>query len=181
MLLLYIFILVMIFSAVPLLISMTKKASEGATMKRAIEQRGGKFIPTHAIWYMGEVNSERCDFHVVFDNRVISVKVISLLSSNVLLNFIDKENYGIKTLSAKLTENKDSVIYENKKKKPYDFKHGLKPEYSKLPHASVILLNEPRPLRISRATDDGIIDLHTGDQTGEGELYTTHSFIELFK
>ena len=179
MLFLYIFALVMIFSSVPLLITVTKKASEGATMRRAVEQAGGKFIPTHIFWYVGTVEKSKCDFHVIYDGRVISVKVISLMSSRVFLNFIDKTSYEIKALGKTDSLNNPNVSYSKKKKKPYDFKYKLPEEYEKLPKARVILMNSPLPARITRGVERQ--DLKRGDSTGEGEPYETHDFIELFR
>lgn len=181
MLLLYIFVLVMIFSSLPLLVTVTKKASEGATMRRAIEQAGGKFIPTHTFWYVGSVEKEKCDFHVLYDGRIISVKVISLMSSRVFLNFVDKSTYEIKTLGKTDSLSNPDVSYSKKKKKPYDFKYKLPSEYEKLPRARVILMNSPLPARITKTRGGERAELKRGDNTGEGELYETHDFIELFR
>lgn len=181
MLLIYIFILVMIFSSVPLLITITKKASEGATMRRAIEQAGGKFIPTHLFWYVGTVEKASCDFHVLYDGRIISVKVVSLLSPRVFLSFKDSTSYEIKTFSKNESINEANVTYTKKNKRPYDFKKGLSEEYKSLPQAHVILLNTPLPARISRTVDGEKVALNCGDNTGEGELYEVHDFIELFR
>lgn len=181
MLFLYIFVLVMIFSSVPLLITITKKASEGAAMRRAIEQAGGKFIPTHIFWYVSAPEKSKCDFHVLFDGRIISAKVISLMSSRVFLNFIDKCSYEIKALGKSESLNSPSVTYSKKKKKPYDFKYKLPEEYKALPQARVILMNAPLPARITRTKGGDRVELKRGDSTGEGELYETHDFIELFR
>ena len=181
MLLIYIFIIVMIFSAVPPLILMTKKASEGATMKRAIERAGGKFIPTNSLWYMGSINKEKCDFHVVLDNKVISVKVISLFSSNTVINFIDESSYGICVLDPKKKNNPGIYSFKKKTKKKYDFSYALPEKYAKLPKASVLLMNTPNPLKIFKADDKGRHELSVSDRAPEGEIYTTYSFIQLFK
>ena len=181
MLFFYIFALVMIFSLVPVLIMMTKKASEGATMRRAIEQAGGKFIPAHTFWYVSTVEKSNCDFHVLYDGRIISVKVISVFSSRTFVNFVDKNTYEIKVLSKSESLNSPSVTYSKKKKKPYNFKYKLPEEYSKLPQARILLMNTPLPARITRTVDGERVDLGRGDRTGEGELYETHDFIELFK
>ena len=181
MLLLYIFILVMIFSSVPLLILITKKASEGATMRRAIEQAGGKFIPARLFWYVGSLESAKCDFHVLYDGKIISAKVISLMSSRVFLNFVDKTSYEIKTFGKTDSLNVTGVDYAKKKKKAYDFKYKLPEEYKKLPQARVMLMNAPLPARISKTVNGERIILSRGDNTGEGELYETHDFIELFR
>ncbi len=181
MLLIYIFILVMIFSSVPLLITITKKASEGAAMRRAIEQAGGKFIPTHLFWYVGSVEKSKCDFHVLYDGRLISVKVISLLSSRVLLNFISPSEYEIKTVGKSESINDTNVTYNKKNKKPYDFKVGIPEELRSLPQARVILMNTPLPARITKTVNSQRTELSTGANTGEGELYELHDFIELFR
>lgn len=181
MLLLYIFILVMIFSSVPLLVLITKKASEGATMRRAIEQAGGKFIPTHVFWYVGTVESEKCDFHVLYDGKIISAKVISLMSSRVFLNFIDKTSFEIKTFGKTESLNVTDVNYSKKKKKAYNFKYKLPEEYSKLPQARVVLMNAPLPAKITKTVNGERVELARGNNTGEGELYETHDFIELFR
>lgn len=181
MLFLYIFALVMLFSSVPLLIIVTKKASEGATMRRAIEQAGGKFIPTRMFWYIGYLESPKCDFHVVYDGRIISAKVISLMSSRVFLNFIDKTSFEIKTLSKSESLNVTTVNYSKKKKKAYDFKYKLPEEYAKLPQARIMLMNAPLPAKITKTVNGERVTLVRGDNTGEGELYETHDFIELFR
>ena len=181
MLLLYIFIIVMLFSSVPFLIAITKKASEGATMLRAIEQAGGKFIPTHTFWYLGAIEKSKCDFHVIYDGRIISAKVISLFSSRVFINFIDSTSYEIKTFGKNESVNVTKVNYLKKSKKAYDFKYKIPDEYKSLPHARVILLNNPIPSRITKTKDDSRIGISIGDNTGEGELYELHDFIGLFR
>ena len=181
MLLLYIFIMVMIFSSAPMIIKITKKASHGATLKRSIEQAGGKFIPTNAFWYMGSIDGKKCDFHVVFDKRLISVKVIGLLASNTLISFVDKCSYEIKTLNSQSQVDKNSVSYSKKKKKPYDFKFGIPEEYKKLPQARIIMTTPPAPIRVSLTDGAGRTDISVGDKTPEGEYYTADAFAELFK
>lgn len=181
MLLLYIFILVMIFSAIPLVGVMTKRASAAATMKRALEKQGCRVIPTRAFWYMGTVDGKKCDLHVYYDGRVISVKTVGFFTKNVILNFIDKTSYSIKELKGGKTYDPDKLRYKIKKKSPYDFSASLPDELSGKKHARVILVFDPFPLKITK-TEGGIsYDLEVGDETGEGELYTTASFIELFK
>ena len=180
--LLYIFVLVMLFIFVPLLFLITKKASEGATMRRAIEKAGGKFIPTHKLWYLGSLENERCDFHVIYDKRVISVKVISLLSKRVFINFIDKTSYEIKTLGkTESFDAKGGAKYTKKTKNPFNFNYKRPAEYGKLPQARVLLMNQPLPARITKTVGAERVILSRGDNTGEGELYKTHDFIELFK
>ena len=181
MLLLYIFALVMIFSAVPVLISMTKKASAAAAMKRIIEKRGGKIIPVNPFWYVGSINGKNCDFHVVFDKRLISVKVVSFITANTLVDFIDETTYGIKTLRTEKGVNKDKVTYNKCKKKPYNFKYRIPEEYSKLPKARVILINEPYPARVTVSENGFYKDVHQGEALPEGELYKVNGFINLFK
>ncbi len=181
MLLLYIFVLVMIFSSLPLLITITKKGSEGAAMRRAIEQAGGKLIPTRTFWYVSDIGNPNCDFHVLYDGRIISVRVISLMSSRVFLNFVDKSTYEIKTFGKKDSLNTPNVNYTKKKKKPYNFKYKLPEEYRKLPQARVILLNTPLPAKITRSVGGERVELSRGSNTGEGEIYETHDFIELFR
>ena len=182
MLFLYIFVLVMLFSSVPMLFLLTKKASEGATMRRAIEQAGGKFIPTHTFWYVGSLEKDKCDFHVIYDKRVISVKVISLLSSRVFLNFVDKTSYEIKTFKKGETFSvKEGVKYTLKKKKTFNFNYKRPEKFGKLPQARVLLMNHPLPARITKTVGTERVILSRGDNAGEGELYETHDFIELFR
>ena len=181
MLLIYIFAIVMIFSAVPPLVSMTKKASEGAAMRHAIERAGGKFIPTHTFWYMGAIDSEKCDFHVIFDNIVISVKVISLFSSNTIINFIDESSYEICVLNPKKKNDSRMFDFKKKNKKKYNFTYSLPEQYSKLPKASVLLMNTPNPLKTFQTKNGQRQEIFVSDRTCEGELYRTHSFIQLFK
>lgn len=171
----------MIFSSAPLIVKITKKASEGTTLKRSIEQAGGKFIPTHTFWYMGSIDGRYCDFHVVFDGRLISVKVISLLSRGVMIRFIDKDSYGIKVVKSFDTVEEQSVSYKTKRKKPYDFKKGLKEPERSLPQAKIIMSNLPEPLMLSVMENGVPKRILCTDMTPEGEYYTSQSFIELFK
>ena len=178
----YILAGILLFSCLPILFLITKKASEGATMRRAIEQAGGKFIPTHTFWYIGSVEKEKCDFHVIYDKRIISVKVISLLSSRVFINFVDKSTYEIKTFGRTEVFNvKEGVSYSLKKKKPYDFNYKRPDADAKLPQARVLLMNHPLPARITKTVGNERVILTRGNNTGEGELYETHDFIELFR
>ena len=180
MLLIYIFIIVMIFSLVPVIVNITKKASEGATMRHNIEKAGGIFIPTHTFWYMGAIDSKKCDFHVIYDKRVISVKVISFLYQNVSVNFIDDVSYEIGTVDRKKSGKSKNKL-RKKAKKPYDFRASLKNEYSSLPSARIILFNTPTPAKVTRVQNGITRDLNYSESTGEGELYNTYGFIRLFK
>ena len=150
-------------------------------MRRAIERAGGKFIPTHFFWYLGSVDKERCDFHVVYKNRVISVKVISLISSRVFLNFVDKSTYEIKTFGKTESFNDATKTYTKKKKKPYDFSFKRPKEYEKLPQARIILSNHPLPAKATKTVDGERVTLLRGANTGEGEFYRTSDFVKLFK
>lgn len=181
MLLLYIFILVMLFSSVPYLVAMTKKASAATAFKRALEQAGCKFIPVNPIWYMGSISGKNCDFYIIFDGRVIAVKIISFISSNVFLEFTDEKSYRIKTVRSKTELDASSVILKNCKKHAYDFKAKLPKEASGLPLAKVILINDPLPVRVTLKDDDRSADVHPGDKLPEGDYHTVDSFIYLFK
>ncbi len=181
MLLLYIFILVMLFSSVPYLVAMTKKASAAATVKRALEQAGCKFIPVNPIWYMGSISGKYCDFYIIFDGRVIAVKMISFISSNVFLEFKDEKSFGIMTVRNKTELDASSVILKTCKKRAYNFKAKLPKEASGLPLAKVILINDPLPVRVTLNDDDRSSDVHPGDKLPEGEYHTINSFLYLFK
>ena len=181
MLLLYIFILVMLFSSVPYLVSMTKKASAAANIKRALEQAGCKFIPVNPIWYMGSISGKNCDFYIIFDSKVIAVKMVSFISSNVFLEFVDKKSYRIKTVRSKTELDASSVILKTCKKRTYDFKSKLPKEAIGLPLAKVILINDPLPAMVTIADDNRSVVVHPGDRIPEGDYHTIDSFLYLFK
>ncbi|MBQ3017226.1 MAG: hypothetical protein IJD79_10640 [Clostridia bacterium] len=181
MLLLYIFVIVMLFSSVPYLVAMTKKASAAANIKRALEQAGCKFIPVNPIWYMGSISGKYCDFYIIFDGRVIAVKTVSFISSNVFIEFTDENNYGIKAVRSKTELNASSVILKNCKKRPYDFKSKLPKEATGLPLAKVILLNDPLPVKVTQKDEHRSVDVHPGDRLPEGDYHTIDSFLYLFK
>lgn len=181
MLLLYIFIIVMLFSSVPYLVAMTKKASAAANIKRALEQAGCKFIPVNPIWYMGSISGKYFDFYIIFDSRVIAVKMISFISSNVFLEFINKKSYSVKTVKRKTEVDAASVILKTCKKRPYDFKSKLPKEAAGLPLAKIILINDPLPLKVTFKDEDRSVDVHPGDRLPEGDYHTTDSFLYLFK
>lgn len=179
--LLFILVFVTTFSLLPALITVTRKASEGKLMRRDVEQAGGKFIPTHKLWYLGAIEKSKCDFHVVYDGRIISVKVISLFPQRTFLNFIDSTSYEIKILGKSDSINKTNVTYSKKSKKPYNFKYKIPDEYNSLPKARVILLNTPAPARITKTKNGVRVVLPAGESTGEGAVYKTGSFVSLFK
>lgn len=181
MLLIYIFAIVLIFSLVPYVISMTKKASAAASMKRTLESRGCKIIPTGPLWYMGTVTGKKCDFYVIFDKRVIAVKIVTFISPNVFLQFIDKTSYALAEIKNKATVDKNSVTLKTHKKRAYDFKSKLPKMASGLPMAKVILVTEPHPLQITMKSNDSVRALHPGEKTPEGDYHTTDSFTYLFK
>ena len=181
MLLLYIFILVMLFSSVPYLIRITKNASSVSEMRRQLESEGCKLKTVSPFWYMGTIDGRRADFHVLCEGKVISVKVVSFMSSGIALNFSGKDSYSIKKLKPSETD-ADISTYKVKKKAPYDFKAGLPSEWAGLPSAKVIMILDPYPTKITRTGKDGkarVLDI--ADSTGEGELYSLLSFIELFR
>ena len=174
MLLLYIFILVMLFSLTPYVIAITKKASACAAMRRAIEYSGGRLAPTKPLWYIGNPSKRECDLHILNGEGVISVKVIGFFLPGGVLNFKDSEHYEIATVK-KGKENELKLA--EKKKQPYDFGYKMPDEWKKLPHARVILITDPYPYKITKQNEP----ISIGDDTGEGQIYTTTALAELCK
>ena len=182
MLALYLIFIVFVFSLIPLLFTLTKRGSACMAMKKAIEREGGKVVPTSSLWYVGNIAKQKCDLHIYFDGRVISVKIIGFYTKNIMLNFISPDSYSIKELHTFKTVKASEVVLNKKKKKPYDFRHGLSEEGKKLPQAKIILIADPYPLMVSVSTDGGERrEINIGSSTPEGELYTVNSFIKLFK
>ena len=171
----------MLFSTVPYIVAMTKKASAGAAMKRALEQMGCKFIPTNALWYMGSISGKKCDFYIIYDKKVIAVKVVSFIFANTFLRFIDSTTYAYAEIRNKSKVDASSVELKKHKKKAYDFKSSLPKSAEGLPMARVILITDPTPAQVTRETSDGTRVLHPGDKTPEGDYHTKDSFIYLFK
>ena len=179
---LYILLIIVLFSTLPLVFLITKKASEGGALRRAVVKAGGTFIPTHRFWYLGSQEKAKCDFHVVYGKRIISVKVISLVAKRTFINFVNKTTYEIKVLGkSESFEDAEKRKFSVKKKKPYDFGFKRPENYGKLPQARVILLNHPLPAKVTKTVGAERITLSRGADTGEGELYKTNEFIKLFK
>ena len=182
MLFLYILIPILLISILPLIGILTRRASACITMKNAIEREGGVVVPTHKLWFIGNIEKEKCDLHVYFDGRVISAKIIGFYTKNIYLSFISPECYGIKEISKAKAARCGKVVPAKKKKKPYDFKAGLTDEGRRLPQARIILIADPYPHKITKIGKDGSQKvLHNGSETGEGELYNINAFLKLFK
>ena len=180
MLLLYIFILVMIFSAVPYVKITAGKAKRGGELCRRLKAEGCRFIPLTPLWYIGSPSGKHADFVVIYGGRAIAVKVIGFATANTLFEFIDSTHYAIATVKGKSAE-LDKVRFAEKKKKPYDFTSKLPKEAAGLPLAKVILLNSPHPISIKLKDKNSSLDINPGDKLPEGEFYTETSFIGLFK
>lgn len=178
MLLLYIFLLVMLFSSIPYLILFTRRSATAAELKRAIDRAGYKFRSVGAFWCMDTVDGKHASFYILKDGRVISVKVIGFMSSGIALDFKDKNSYGIKKLAASESEPAPDT-YKTKKKSPYDFKAKMPEEWKRLPYAKIILVMDPYPAKLTRSTANGKKNIKPGDDTGEGELHNISSFLEL--
>ena len=178
MLLLYIFLIVLLFSSVPYIVLLAKRSGAAAEIRNALNRSGCEFR-CHGIWYMAGIEGRRADFHVLRGNRVIAVKVIGFLSAGTALHLESPTEYRIKKLKPSETDAPIST-YKKQKKHPYDFKAGLPSEWSGLPMAKVILVMDPYPAKLTRSAPSGEIRLHVGDDAGEAELYDTVSFIGLF-
>ena len=170
----------MVFSLTPYVVTMTKKASICAAMRLDIEQKGGKFVPTSPLWYISSPKKEKCDFHVFYDDRVISAKILTFYSAKTVLNFIDKKNLEYATFTKKQNAESPDLKFTKIQKNPYDFKFKLPDEWKKLPHANVILIPYPFPEKITLSDGSFKKPLSVAYNTGEGELYSIEAFKNLF-
>ena len=178
MLLLYIFLLVLLFSSVPYLVLMIRRGRAAAELRERLHRAGCEFFG-RGIWYMGGIDGRRAEFCVRFDGRVISVKVIGFLSAGTAVHFESPESYLMKALKPNETDAPLSA-YKRHKKKPYDFTSVIPKEWSSLPTARVILVMDPYPEKLTRPIPSGEKRLSIGDNAGEGELYDAPSFAGLF-
>lgn len=181
MLLLYIFIIVMIFSSVPHVITLTRRAASMAAVRRVCERAGFRLKINTPLWYTGTIRGKKCSFQLISDDRIIAVKVIGFLSGNTLLNFIDHRSYSATTVKAKESTLPSPSSYKVYKKEPYDFKWRLSEEERRLPLARVILISDPYPIKITCSSKDGFREIHPSDEIGEGEIHSIPSFTALFK
>ena len=154
---------------------MTKRASTAAALKRACEHAGCKFIPTTPFWYMGTVDSKRCDIHILKDQKVISVKIVGFFSSNTVFRIIDEKSYGINELKKNFSD-PSCELCKTKPKTPYDFKYKLPDDWKSLPKAKIILISDPFPVKLYINDEEAQI----GDRCKEGELFDITSFLKLF-
>ena len=175
MLLLYIFLMVMLFSLIPYLKIITKRASAAAGMKRACEASGGKFVTTNPFWYIGLTDAKKCDAHILKDGRIISVKIIGFFSTNTVVDLRSAEEYATNILK-KNFDDPSPELCKPKKKAPYDFSYKLPEEWKKLPKARIILVADPYPIKLYSEGEE----VKIGSQLSEGELYDVESFIKLF-
>jgi hypothetical protein len=179
MLLLYIFIMVLMFSSVPYLVLMVKRGRTAAHMRQTFDRLGCEFHGK-GIWYMGGIDGKRADFCVVFDEHVISVKVIGFLSAGTAVHFESATSYLTRNLKP---SESDAPLqsYKKHKKKPYDFSAPIPSHLSGLPVAKVVLIMDPYPEKLTRPTPSGAKKLNIRESTGEGELYDVASFLKLFE
>ena len=178
MLLLYIFLLVLMFSSVPYLVLLAKRGRTAANIREQLDRIGAKFY-ARGIWYMGGIDGKRADFCVVYGGRVISVKVIGFLSAGTAVHFESDTSYLIKKMKPS-ESNPPLSAYKRHSKRQYDFSSVIPAEFSSLPKAKVILVMDPYPEKLTRSTTSGEKKLRSGDNTGEGELYDAPAFIKLF-
>ena len=178
MLLLYIFLLVLMFSSVPYLVLMVKRGRIAAEMRETLDRLGCRFNG-RGVWYMGGIDGRRAEFAVLYDNRVISVKVIGFLSAGTAVHLESETSYLIRKLKPSESDAPLSE-YKRHRKKPYDFTAPIPREWSGLPTAKVILVMDPYPEKLTRPAPNGEKKVSIGDSIGEGELYDARSFLKLF-
>lgn len=151
-------------------------------LKNACKKCGAALIPTHTFWFFGGRKGRTCDFHVVTEKEVISVKLFQMLRHSSSLHFTESGEYFCEHCIIMLFGRFGGSHSITTKTKPkvlpyYDFSFKL-PDSDK-PQRKLLLIN---PVCSSfyihskkNHSGTGLADI--GDKLGDVELYALKPLI----
>lgn len=176
--LLYLFLIILIFSALPAFVILTKRYAAIATVISKLKIKGYTVKKNRKLWFTSGLEKAACELQFIGKNSVFSVKVIGFYSRKVLLNFISDEKYSILEGAPKPKKENDGFAVKEKPK--YDFSAGLTEEELKKNRRNIILMAERVPEKITSGDGNAKRRVRIGDSTAEGEIYDCFNFIKLF-
>jgi hypothetical protein len=176
---LYIFLIILIFSALPVPVILMKRYAALSTVISKLKAKGFTLKTNRKLWFASGLNKEACELQFIGKSSVFSVKVIGFYSRKVLLNFISDRKYSILESGAPNPKKKNEGFTQKEKPK-YDFSAGLTEEDSQKSRRNIILMAERVPLKITSGEGNLKHRVRIGDSTGEGEIYDCFNFLKLF-
>ena len=175
---LYLFLIILIFSALPALVILTKRYAAISTIIAKLKLKGYTVKKNRRLWFTSGLDKEACELQFIGKNSVFSVKVIGFYSRKILLNFISETQYSI--IDGTPNAKKENEGFTVKDKPKYNFSAGLTDEELKKNRRNIILMAERVPGKITSGSGGAKHRIRIGDSTGEGEIYDCFNFLKLF-
>ena len=176
--LLYLLLIMLIFSALPALVILTKRYAAISTIIVKLQGKGYTVKKNTRLWFTSGIGREACELHFIGKKCVYSVKIIGFCSRKVLLNFISDTKYSI--LEGAPNPKKENDGFKIKEKPKYDFSAGLSDEELKKSRRNIILIAERVPLKITSGEGNAKKRVRIGDSAAEGDVYDCFNFLKLF-
>lgn len=154
-------------------------------LKKVCRQRGFCLTPTHFLWWLGWTKGKRCDFYIEIYDKIVSVKLIGVISRIVHFRYVNSSEYKLRSLRfltryhiaslMSVDERKHQFI--SKRKSPYDFRYKF-PDADK-EMIPVILMNPvSSDVSVSLKKDDRL-QIADGEFLDEGYFFSGHGFVNM--
>ena len=157
-------------------------------LRRACKKVGYTIVPTHKVWFLGTRKKEMCDFHLVSQNEVISVKLFQMLRRTSSVYFIQGEEFYCEHKVFHIVSRFGGGLSFSFKTKPkelpkYDYSFGFMPEWSDKAHKKVLLINPACSGYYNYKRNNPQLDVQAdiGDLIGQGQLYAQSGLIRYLK
>lgn len=175
---LYLFLIILIFSALPAIVILTKRYAAISTIIAKLKIKGYTTKKNRKLWFTSGLDKKDCELQIIGEKCVFSVKIIGFYSRKIMLNFISDAQYSI--IDGAPNPKKENEGFSIKDKPKYDFTAGLTDEELKKNKRNIILMAERVPTKITGGEGNAKHRIRIGDSTGEGEVYDYFNFLKLF-
>lgn len=184
----FIAVLILIIVGSPFIRLFFKRLTLLRRLKSACKKSGRTMIGTRKLWIFGKRKGTTCDFHVISDDEVISVKLFEMLRKTSSVYFIQGEEYYCEHRVIHVVSRIGTGLSYSFKTKPkplpkYDYDFALPSEHKSKKRKRVLLINPACNgyYNFKRNNPQMDVQADVGDLIGEGELYAQSGFIRYLK
>ena len=184
----FIAVLIVIIIGSPFVRLFFKRLTLLRKLKSACKKTGRVLISTRKFSVFGKRKHTKCDFHIISDKEVISVKLFEMLRKTSSVYFIQGEEYYCEHRVFHIVSRIGTGLSYSFKTKPkplpkYDYDFALPEEHFSKKRKKVLLINPACHGYYSYKRNNPQLDVQAdiGDLIGEGELYAQSGFIRYLK
>lgn len=136
-------------------------------------RKGCILLPTHTFWMFGSRRGRRCDFYIVSDFAVYSVKLWAMRSYHTELHITDDGSYFVRGYLAFAAGLLSRVPVDSKRRRLHicDFRPDFRDEWYIKPFYPVLLIN-PTCYEFRYNTNDGETVVGAGEMLHGMYIYT---------